>query len=265
MGGAPVRFIQISDTHLFTDDNRELLGVNTRQSFQAVIDLLHQKEKKMDFILLTGDLTQDYSPGAYISVADMLQSFNVPVYCVPGNHDDPKVMAQVYPRACVSMHKHIVLKNWHIILLNSHKHRSVEGYLDESQLTYLQYCLQAYPEHQALIVMHHHPINVGSAWLDKIGVMNASEFWQVLSQYPKVNSILFGHVHQIFEQIMNGVKCFSGPATCIQFMPRQDTFGIEYLPPGYRWIELHEDGSLDTGIERTDEYVGEFRKDAKGY
>jgi Icc protein len=265
MDSLPVRFIVLSDIHLYNDASRELLGVNTRQSFQKIIDLVLEREKKMDFILVTGDLTQDYSTGAYLTAAEMLKAFNLPVYCIPGNHDDPKIMAQTYPLDNISLHRHIVLRDWHIVMLDSHKHRAVEGYLDDSQLSYLQHCLQAYPEHQALIVLHHHPVKMGSAWLDKIGLSNADQFWNILGQYPKVNTLLFGHVHQIYNQVINKVRCFSSPATCIQFMPRKETFGLENLPPGYRWIELYEDGRLETGIERAAEYVGEFINNAKGY
>jgi Icc protein len=138
MDSMPVKFIVLSDIHLYADTNKILLGVNTRHSFQAVLKCIHENEKNIDFILIAGDLTQDCSPAGYLYVADMLKTFSVPVYCIPGNHDDPKIMAQVYPHDTISMHKHIVLKDWHMVLLNTHKHQAVEGYLDESQLNYLR-------------------------------------------------------------------------------------------------------------------------------
>lgn len=262
---APVRFIQISDTHLFADKSKELLGVNTWQSFQAVVDLLQREKNKMDFILATGDLSQDQSVESYEAFADTLKSLNVPVYCVPGNHDSPKIMAQVFPRENVSMHKHIVLKNWHLILLNSHKQNAVEGVLDDAQFSYLQHCLQAYPEHAALIAMHHQPVSVGSAWLDKLGLLNAEEFWRIVAQYPKVNTVMFGHIHQVYEQVIEGIHCMSAPACCFQFRTGVDAFSLDNIPQGYRWIELHENGGIDTGVERLEKYVGMFKQDAKGY
>ncbi len=260
----PFRLIQISDIHLFADAKRDLLGVKTEDSFQAVIDLLHQHEKHMDLILLSGDIAQDNSHDAYVRVAQALESFHVPVYCVPGNHDDPHTMAKVYPLATISNERHIVLKNWHIILLNSQRHQAVEGNFAESELIYLQRCLQKYPEHHAIIVFHHQPVPVGSKWLDNLGLKNAKEFWRVVKQYPKVHTVLFGHVHQEFETMVEGIKCYAVPSTCIQFKC-QDAFKLENLPPGYRWVDLYEDGKLVTGVRRAANYVGVYDPHAKGY
>lgn len=265
MSDAPIKIIQISDIHLFADKNRELLGVKTEESFQAVVDLIKAQDNDMDFILLSGDLTQDGTHEAYLRVVNMLKSFNVPIYCVPGNHDDSKIMGHVYPRETVSNHRHIILKNWHLILLDSQKPGSVEGYLDQSQLKYLQHCLQTYPEHQAIVVMHHQPLPVGCEWLDKLGVTNAEELWDILSRYPNVHTILFGHVHQTSEQEKNGIKCYSLPSTCIQFKCHQDNFGLDEIPPGYRWIKLYDDKRIETGIKRVSKYIGTFDPNAKGY
>lgn len=265
MSQAPLRIIQISDLHLFSDQGASLLGVKTQDSFQAVLNLIKQEEKYIDLILLTGDLSQDGSAASYQRLAKMMSEFHVPVYCIPGNHDDSKTMVHVYPLENISNHKHIILRNWHIILLDSHKPGAVEGYLNSSQLDYLQHCLQVYPEHHAMVVCHHHPLPVGAAWLDRIGLINAEEFWTILSSYPKVNSILFGHVHQEFVGEKQGIKCFALPSTCIQFNSNQAEFGLVKLPPGYRWLTLTEDGQVETGIKRVASYVGEFDENAHGY
>lgn len=265
MDDSLLRIIQISDTHLFEDPDKILLGVKTQESFEAVVDLLKSEAGNIDLILHSGDMSQDGSEASYIRIANSFKQFNVPVYCVPGNHDNPKIMAGIYPRGIISNDRHILLKNWHIILLNSQKPGKVEGHLEQSQLNYMQQCLQAYPEHNAIIVFHHQPVPVGSRWLDNHVVTNAAEFWKVISMYPKVNIILFGHVHQENELTWNGIRCFSTPSTCIQFKCKQDNFELEKLPPGYRWIHLHEDGRFETGVRRVAEYIGFFDINAKGY
>lgn len=265
MSQGPLRIIQISDTHIFSDKDKALLGVQTQKSLEGVLARLKEDAKRFDFIIHSGDLTQDYSEPAYVRVADMLSQFNVPIYCVPGNHDDPKVMAQVYPLGLISNDRHIVTKNWQLILLDSHKPGAVEGYLSHGQLTYLQHCLHTYPEHHAIVLFHHQPLPVGSRWLDNLGLTNAKELWDIISRFPKLKTVLFGHVHQEFETIVNGIHCYSTPSTCFQFMRNQDHFGLEHLPPGYRWIELYDDGSMKTGVTRTSHYIGVFDLEAKGY
>lgn len=265
MSQNPVRIIQISDMHLLADTQAELLGVKTQASFEAVLDLLQREGGNIDLIILSGDISQDGSDAAYRRLTDMIKVFRVPVYCVPGNHDDIAVMSRVFPLAPVSTHRHIMLKEWQVILLNSQKTGAVEGLLDDAQLAFMENCLQDYPEHHAIVLLHHQPVSIGSQWLDKLGLTNAEQLWKTLSRYPKVNTVLFGHVHQEFEQVVHGIKCYSVPSTCIQFKRKQNHFGLEKLSPGCRWIDLYENGYLETGVLRTPEYVGFFDENAKGY
>lgn len=260
-----LKILQISDIHLFADPNKELLGVKTHESFQAVLDKIKQDELDAQLILLSGDLSQDNSEASYLQLSDMLKPFRIPVYYAPGNHDDPKLMAAIFPRENISNHKHIVLKNWQIILLNSQKPGAVEGLLDESQISYMQHCLQAYPEHHAVILFHHQPFPVGCQWLDNLGLKNAEKFWRAAANYPNVNTVLFGHVHQEHARQFEDINCYSAPSTCIQFKRKQDFFGLENIPPGYRWLDLREDGSLQTKVERVSKYIGKFDASAKGY
>lgn len=263
MDKVELRMIQISDTHIYADESHCLLGVPTQTSFKEVLS--HIQGDNMDVIIHSGDLSQDYSESSYIHLADMLSELNVPVYCVPGNHDDSGKMSNVYPRGRMSNEKHILTEHWQIILLDTHQHGLVKGYLNQDQLSYLEHCLQQYPDHHAIVLFHHQPIPVGCQWLDNLWLTNAEEFWHIISKYPRVKSVLFGHVHQQFEQHYNGIACYSTPSTCIQFKRKQDHFGLEKLAPGYRWINLFADGRLETAVVRLPHYIGEFDEQAKGY
>lgn len=263
MPATPQRIVQVSDIHLFGDPTKSLLGVNTDESFLAVIELL--KTEKPNMVLLTGDLTQDSSEAAYLRVAERLQFIDAPIYCVPGNHDDNRIMDKIYPFHKISKLKQIIMDNWQFILLDSHIPNSVEGFLDQSQFDFLEKCLKSHPKHHAIIVFHHHPIPSGSEWLDRLGVQNSDLFWEFVNRYPRVNAVLFGHVHQEHAGKKKGVKYYSAPATCIQFKKNSAQFALEKLSPGYRWLDLYPNGVIETGVNRTAEYVGVFDENAKGY
>jgi Icc protein len=261
----PLRIIQISDIHLLADTSGALLGVKTQESLEAVLHLVHQEETPPDLILLTGDLSQDGTETSYQRLASMLASIPVPIHFIPGNHDNVKTLNNTFQGDNIFPQKQIILQNWQLILLNSQKPGKVEGFLEQSQFDYLQECLRAYPNHYSVVVFHHQPMPVGSQWLDNVGLKNADEFWKFISNYPQVKHLIFGHVHQEFEQEKQGILCFSPPSTCIQFKRKQDHFGLENLAPGLRWVNLYEDGHLETGVRRAAKYVGVFDKDAKGY
>ncbi len=260
-----MRIVQISDTHLYADKQEELLGVKTFESFLAVVNLLKADKNKPDMIILTGDISQDNSEQAYRHVADILKEFKVPVYFVLGNHDDSDVIKRLFPLDNISDLKNIIVDRWNLILLDSQLPGYVKGHLDKSQLDYMQTCLEKYPDHHAIVMFHHQPIPVGSAWLDQYILTNADEFWRLIKKCPQLKTIFFGHVHQVHESQKQGVKCYSAPSTCIQFMRNKDDFSLENLNPGYRWIELSQDGELKTGVCRVPHYIGTFQADAKGY
>ena len=60
-----VKVLQISDCHLFSDPDKDLLGVNTAQSFKAVVEAIKEQNFEYDFIAFTGDISQDYSAASY--------------------------------------------------------------------------------------------------------------------------------------------------------------------------------------------------------
>lgn len=261
----PTRIVQISDMHLFADKSRSLLGVKTFDSLSALVHLLKTDATPPDAILLSGDLSQDNSEESYHHIVDVFKEFPIPIYCFPGNHDDGKFMVRFFPRGNISYLQQILFDNWQFILLNSQKDGAVEGFLADDQLALMEECLRNYPKHHAIIAFHHHPIQVGNEWLDRLGLQNAETFWEILKQYPSVNYVLFGHVHQVFEGKKNGINLYSTPSTCIQFKPNIPHFALDPLPPGYRWIDLKPNGELVTGITRCAEYIGQFENDAKGY
>lgn len=50
--------VQLSDSHLFAEAEASLLGMNTRDSLRAVIDLVLKQQPNIDLMLATGDLSR---------------------------------------------------------------------------------------------------------------------------------------------------------------------------------------------------------------
>ena len=66
-----VKFIQISDSHVFDDADKQLIGVNTDASLRAIVALA-AKENNVTGILATGDLSQDGTLESYQRFAETL-------------------------------------------------------------------------------------------------------------------------------------------------------------------------------------------------
>ena len=81
-----------------------------------------------------------------------------------------------------------------------------------------------------------------------LGLRNSDEFFKVIDQYANVRGVAWGHVHQASDHERNGVALFSTPSTCAQFLPNSDVFMMDTRPPGYRWVNLMPDGSIETEV-----------------
>jgi Icc protein len=45
------------------------------------------------------------------------------------------------------------------------------------------------------------------------------------------------------------IRLMGTPSTCMQFAQDADEFEVDVRPPAYRWIELGDDGGIETGLE----------------
>ncbi|EFL5781772.1 hypothetical protein AAS15_002647 [Escherichia coli] len=101
-GEARVRILQITDTHLFAQKHEALLGVNTWESYQAVLEAIRPHQHEFDLIVATGDLAQDQSSAAYQHFAEGIASFRAPCVWLPGNHDFQPAMYSALQDAGIS-------------------------------------------------------------------------------------------------------------------------------------------------------------------
>ncbi len=244
-----LRVLQITDTHLYAEPGATLLGVNTLDSFHAVIDAFRDAAWEPDLVLATGDLVHDASPTGYRGLAKLLNHFERPVLCLPGNHDDPPVMRQHLSLGNVSTPQVQDIGAWRFVMLDSVIPGEVGGHLRESELQCLREALHE-PERPTLVCLHHQPVPVGSHWIDTMGLDNPEEFMEIIEQAPAVRGVLWGHVHQRYDGVHNHVRLMASPSTCVQFSSNSDDFAIDELPPGFRLLALTPDGTIHTQVLR---------------
>ena len=213
-----VKVIQISDTHLFTDDESTIFGVKSNIKFKEVISKIINEDNDVEVIILTGDLSQDESAGSYNLVTDQLSGFNIPIYWIPGNHDDLVRMEEVFQGAKNFTRKsYLSLHDWHFIFLNTKIEGRGDGYLSHIELNLLRNELVASPIYKKIaIVMHHHPAPVGTPLIDHFILKNTQEFWDIIAE-TRTELIICGHVHGDYGFKYNNIMIESSPATCLQW------------------------------------------------
>ena len=242
-----IRLVQLTDTHISADENELLGGVNTTATLLDVIaDVARQED--VDLALLTGDLAETPSVETYRKLAQILQQVNLPVYCLPGNHDEPGIMQRLLNTGNVSTANFLTGANWSIILLNTHEAGEHGGYLSAAELSCLEAALARSCDRHVLICLHHHPVEIHSAWMDAMALKNSEALFQVLDRHENIRGIIWGHIHQEFSTTRNGVLLLGSPSTCIQFLRQSDEAGIDTRPPAYRTLTLTGSGDIQTCI-----------------
>ena len=244
-----VLLVQLSDSHLFAEADGTLLGMNTGDSLQRVVELVLAQQPQIDLLLATGDLSQDGTLESYQRFRQMTSPIAAPARWIPGNHDEPQVMAQAVTQSTL-LDPVLDIGNWRVTLLDSAVPGSVPGYLQDDQLQLLARALSEAPERHHLVCLHHHPVSIGCAWMEPIGLRNSHALFAVLERFPQARAVLWGHVHQEIDQMHAGLRLLASPSTCIQFEPGSDDFKVDERAPGYRWLRLLPDGRLETGVER---------------
>lgn len=246
-----IKLVQITDTHLFAAEDGSLLSVNTNDSFSAVVEAVTQQDFDFDAILATGDISQDHSDVSYQRFAQGIEPLKQPCFWLPGNHDYKPSMGSVLPSTQIVQAEHALLgEHWQMILLDSQVEGVPHGRLSQQQLDLLDEQLSLYPERHSLVLLHHHPILVGSAWLDQHTLKDAEQFWQVVEKHDNVRAILCGHVHQDMQKVRSGATVISTPSTCVQFKPNSDDFALDTCSPGWRELTLYADGQFETHVQR---------------
>lgn len=266
-GEKELSILQLSDLHILSQPGATLLGVDTLHYFQACLKQAFDSGQHFDLLLLTGDLAQDPCLRTYQHILSSLNDYyaDIACICLPGNHDDFELMQQVFNTAMVSCQKQLLLGAWQLISLNSQIPGEPGGRLAEEELLFLEQCLVQYPEHYAIIAVHHHCLKTNSTWMDTMMIENSKAMLAIVRASPQVKVITNGHIHQIMDETVGQIHVFGVPSTCFQFVPGSTQFSVDDTAPGYRLLKLGSEGSVKSEVIRLPGRLVELQLNGHGY
>lgn len=238
----------MTDPHLFGDTAGSFRGTVTHASLSAAIEHYRSGDWQADLVAVTGDLIQDDSAEAYERFTELMGTLNLPVHCLPGNHDVRELMRAALSAAPFSYCDATAIGNWLIVGIDSCESGRAGGAIDASEYERLEQVIDSSDADHVLVCLHHPPVIMGSAWLDTVGLDEPGEFFDRIAASGKVRLAIFGHVHQAYDGEHHGVQIIGTPSTCRQFKPGSDDFAVDDQPPAYRRISLHADGRCETEL-----------------
>jgi len=238
---------QISDCHLFADKYKA--GYNHIQpyfSLEAILSDLQQQQ--FDLLLVTGDISGDYSLQSYQHFLSLWQNsdLNCCLKLLPGNHDCIETMSALFAPEQLWFDV-VEYDHWQIHLLNT-KGQGTLGELAAEPFLQLQHRIDSSGKHQ-LLAMHHHPVDSHS-WMDKHHWFNKQDFCDWAQQQLQIKAMLYGHIHTDRHQSLAHIDTWACPSTCWQWQHSSE-FAVSDEAPGYRLSHLMQDGSIKTQVYRT--------------
>lgn len=244
----PVRVLHLTDPHLFADTDGKLRGTNTYRSLMRVIEHYEAGDWTADLAIATGDMVQDDSAAAYHLCSEVLKRLDLPVYCLPGNHDVRELMKAELSAAPFKYCPAREHGNWLIVALDSCLEGRAGGEISTAELERLDRTIAASDAPQVFICLHHPPVKLDSEWLDSVGLANGAELLARAAEARRVRLIAFGHAHQAYEGSFGDIAIIGTPSTCRQFLPGSDDFAVDNRPPAYRRITLLPCGGFSTEL-----------------
>ena len=252
--GSVLRILHLTDPHLFASADGTLRGVVTWDSLMRVLRHHRASGWPADVVVVTGDVVQDDSAAAYDRFRHALITLDLPVLCVPGNHDVDVLMRAVCADPPFEYCAFREFGNWLLAGIDSCLAGVANGAVAESEFERLHETIEDSAAEHVLVYLHHPPVTLHSAWLDQVGLMNRADCLREFARTGRVRTVIFGHAHQAYDGTHNGMHMLGTPSTCQQFRPRSDTFAVDDRPPACRRIELHSDGSHTTELMWIDEH-----------
>lgn len=169
-----------------------------------------------DAVLVSGDLADTAAEAEYARARELLAPLEMPVYVLPGNHDDPRALPApgAYDVAGVRL-----------VVCDSSIPGRDEGRLDvewlEAQLG----------EGPAVVAMHHPPFDIGMPALDAIALGGADRaaLAELLARSPQVLRVICGHTHRAAFSTIGGCPAMTCPGIHL-------TAKLEIGAPGFETV-----------------------------
>jgi 3',5'-cyclic-AMP phosphodiesterase len=253
---------QISDMHIRARGQLAYRRVDTASFLERCVEQIRRMAPPPDIVLATGDLADAGEPAEYRHLRELLTPLWMPVYMIPGNHDDRGALIgefgdHVYlPRSGFVQY---VLDQYpvRLIALDTLVPGKTGGLLCAERLAWLAARLEEGHARPTVIFMHHAPFLTGIAHMDRVGLEGSDELGKVVDRHPEIERVLCGHLHRPIQLRWHGTLVATAPSTAHQVSldfreEAPSTFAME--PPAFL-VHLWRE---DTGLVTHTSYVGEF-------
>jgi 3',5'-cyclic AMP phosphodiesterase CpdA len=242
---------QMSDTHIVPKGQewKSLPQTQVANRLKLVVDSLNSLNPKPDVVLLTGDAVDDAGLEGYTHLKEILRSLSIPLYIIPGNHDDREEMRVAFQHESYMPPEgfiQYVIDDFPVRLigLDTVVPQEPQGLLCQERVDWLTGVLKENTSKPTLIFMHHPLIEIGQKLLDRLKCHVPEDFEALIGSFSNIIGIISGHYHKSCATIYGETSCFVAPSVApVHYFEKasdEETKIIELVHPSFvlhRWIE----------------------------
>jgi len=259
--------VQITDTHIRAPGKLAYRRVDTAAALTRTVAQVLRLPQRADAVVITGDLTDFAAPEEYAHLRRLLAPLTMPVYVLPGNHDERAALRNAFadhdylPRDEFLQYA-VVLGPLRLIALDTVVPGHGHGALCGQRLQWLEDQLDRAPATPTVVAMHHPPFATLIGHMDQVGLLEGSaELAAIISRHPQVERVICGHLHRAIDMRFGGSIAMTcpGPAhqVCLDLAPdAASRFAME--PPAFRVHAWNPGAGLVTHLVPVGEFDGPY-------
>jgi 3',5'-cyclic AMP phosphodiesterase CpdA len=255
----------ISDLHVMVPGDLAYGVVDTGPMVEKAI--AHLATLSPDVVVITGDLVHNAQLAEYQRLHTMLQSLQMPVYLIPGNHDNSALIRQVfsdhaYLPSTDSLQYTVEDYPIRLVMLDTNVPGKAHGELNAERLAWLDQQLSQQPSRPTLLFMHHPPFATGIDLMDSCKLTDPKDLEAIVRKYDCIWRIGCGHLHRPIQQLWAGTLVYTVPSPVHQVSldlvgdAESGTFVME--PPAYQLHMWNEASGLISHMQYIDQYDGPY-------
>ena len=243
---APTILVQLTDLHIREPGRLAYRRVDTSAYFRTNVAAVLALKQRPDAVVISGDLTDFGRSDEYASLRAQiapLEDAGLPVYLMPGNHDDRAALRRSFPEHTYlgdgsTVQFAVDVGPLRLIALDTVVPMQSGGTLDAERLAWLERQLAASTDRPVVIAMHHPPFETLIGHMDAIGLLaGGPELEALVARHRNVERVICGHLHRAIDVRFGGTIASTcpGPAhqVCLDLDPNAvSAWTLE--PPSFR-------------------------------
>lgn len=259
--------VQLSDLHI-GKPRQPLYGrIDTGGMLHAAVTSVLQLAQQPDAVIITGDLVDAGTADEYAHLATLLAPLKMPLYLLPGNHDDRSQLRRSFPHhrylgVAGPVRYALRIGHMRLIALDTSVAGQAHGQLDDASLDWLAAELSADTQTPVVIAMHHPPFKTLIGHMDDMGLQQGeARFAKLVASHGHIERIICGHLHRAIDVRYAGTLASTAPSTAHQIAPDfvlggPARWGFE--PPGFRVHIGTPEGRVVTHLVNSGQYPGPY-------